>query len=94
MFCRMSEESPEHKWNRVQERIQKAILESYPNPNREGCPGSDALLDMAMRAAECGTLDGDPRFKHVTHCSPCYRDFLNLRETLRNPRNDCPPISE
>jgi hypothetical protein len=86
----MSEESPEQKWSRLQERIRKAILETYPNPNREGCPGSDVLLDMAMRAAETATLEGDARWQHVTHCAPCYREFLGLRETLRHPGSDTP----
>ena len=90
----MSQEQAEEKWNRLQERIQKAILESYPNPNREGCFSSDALLEMALRAAEFATFDGDLRWSHVTHCSPCYREFLDLRETLRHPKKDDSSIGE
>jgi hypothetical protein len=76
-------EVPEQKWNRVQKKLQQAILTSYPNPNREGCPGEEVLEDLARRAAEQGTLEGDEHWEHVTHCSPCYREFLDAREQLR-----------
>ena len=81
-------ESPEQKWNRVQKKIQDAILTSYPNPNRDGCPGTAALYDLARRAAELGTLEGDEGWEHVTHCSPCYREYLEARDQLRRPKDD------
>jgi hypothetical protein len=78
-------ESPEQKWDRVQKKIQQAILTSYPNPKREGCPGSAGLTDLARRAAALDTLEGDPSWDHVTHCSPCYKEFLEARDQFRNP---------
>jgi len=81
-------ESPEQKWNRVQKKIQNAILTSYPNPNREGCPDEAGLLDLARRAAEIGALEGDQGWEHVTHCSPCYKEFLEARDRLRKPNDD------
>ena len=83
-------ESPEQKWNRVQKKIQQAILTSYPNPNRDGCPGTPGLLDLARRAAEQGTLEGDAAWEHVTHCSPCYKEYLEARDRLRKPKDDDP----
>jgi hypothetical protein len=76
-------EAPEHKWNRVQKKIQRAILTSYPNPNRDGCPGAEGLFDLARRAAELGTLEGDDGWEHVTHCSPCYKEYLEARDQWR-----------
>lgn len=76
-------ESPEQKWNRVQNKLQNAILTSYPNPNREGCPGAAMLLDLARRAVEQGTLEGEEQWEHVTHCSPCYKEYLEARDRLR-----------
>jgi hypothetical protein len=77
-------ESPEQKWDRIQKKIQQAILTAYPNPNREGCPGSAGLMDLARRAAALATLEGDPGWEHVTHCSPCYKEFLEARDQSRN----------
>lgn len=76
-------ESPEQKWNRVQKKLQNVILTSYPNPNRDGCLGRDGLADLARRAAELGTLEGDEGWEHVTHCSPCYKEYLEARDLLR-----------
>ena len=80
-------EPPEQKWDRVQKKIQQAILTSYPNPNRVGCPGTTCLLDLARRAAELGTLEGDAGWEHVTHCSPCYKEYLEARDQLRKPKD-------
>jgi hypothetical protein len=80
-------EQPEQKWNRVQKKIQQAILTSYPNPSREGCPGAAGLFDLAKRAAELGTLEGDEGWEHVTHCSPCYKEYLEARDQIRKLKN-------
>ena len=76
-------ETPEQKWNRVQKKLQDSILRCYPNPNREGCPGEDAIAKLAKRAADLTELDGDERWEHVTHCSPCYKEYLDARDMLR-----------
>jgi hypothetical protein len=76
-------ETPEQKWNRVQKKLQDSILKCYPNPNREGCPGEDAIAELAKRAADLAQLDGDERWEHVTHCSPCYKEYLDARDWLR-----------
>ena len=76
-------ESPEQKWNRVQKKLQNAVLTSYPNPNREGCPGAQAILELAGRAAKLDLLDRDARWDHVSHCSPCYAEYLDARDAIR-----------
>jgi len=83
-------ESPEQKWNRVQKKVQQAILTSYPNPERKGCPGATVLVDLARRAADLKTLEGDEQWEHVTHCSPCYKEFLEARERARESKTDEP----
>jgi len=80
-------ESPEQKWNRVQKKLQNAILTSYPNPNRDGCLDREGLSDLARRAAELGTLEGDAGWEHVTHCSPCYKEYLEARDLLRKSKD-------
>lgn len=53
--------------------LQDFALEAYPNPEREGCPGSPALREMAaLRAPAAHQF-----FAHVTKCSPCLREMLD-----------------
>jgi len=57
--------------------IQEGILEAYPNPERKGCAGEDEILRLADRSARFDdTIESDPHWQHVTHCSPCYRQYL------------------
>jgi hypothetical protein len=76
-------ETPEQKWNRVQKKLQDSVLKCYPNPNREGCRGDDAILELAERATDIDALDDDEYWEHVTHCSPCYREYLDARDKIR-----------
>lgn len=79
----MPDESYEEKWNRLQRIVQHDILANYPNPDRKGCPGLPALHGLAERAQVIfdASLEDDPEWQHVTHCSPCYAEYL---EEFRN----------
>jgi hypothetical protein len=72
-------ESPERRIGRLQNILQQAILRDYPNPERKDCPGEDTLRKLATR--EFG--DEHPSWGHVTHCSPCYEEFLRFVEEAR-----------
>ena len=37
----------EERWNRLQRDFQRAVVAEYPNPGRKGCPGREALVDLA-----------------------------------------------
>ena len=76
-------ETPEQKWNRVQKKLQDSILKSYPNPTRQGCPGAEALMELARRAADLRRLEGEEDWEHTIHCSPCYKEYLEARDKLR-----------
>jgi hypothetical protein len=71
-------DSPQERYERIQEILQEAILRDYPNPERRGCPGSDVLRQMAQRTRPVR----DAQWEHVTHCSPCYREFLDFRSEV------------
>ena len=79
-------ESPEQKWDRVQKKLQDTVLSAYPNPNREGCPGSDAIHLLAIRASKLDLLEGDAQWEHVSHCSPCYAEYLEVRDAIRRAK--------
>jgi hypothetical protein len=59
---------PEEK---LRELGRKHFAEDFPNPERKGCPPSDQLQFLAenARSAKEWVLD------HISHCSPCYRDY-------------------
>src|SRR5689334_16300743 len=72
-------DSPEQRSERIREVLQEAILRDYPNPERKGCPGAEVLKRLAARPRPIRDAD----WEHATHCSPCYREFLEFRaETL------------
>lgn len=80
----MGNSTPSEKWDRLQRQIQDGILNGYPNPERRGCPSSDAMIALAMRAARFDDLiEDDPDWMHVTHCSPCYEHYLELFRNVR-----------
>jgi hypothetical protein len=57
------------------------LLREFPNPEREGCPGNEILKGIA-----CHTIplaEAEPYLEHLTSCSPCYRDFSQLREAQK-----------
>ena len=68
-------DSPQERYERLQEILQEAILREYPNPERKGCVGPGTLQEMARRLLPVR----DANWEHVTHCSPCYREFLEFR---------------
>ena len=64
---------------RVLRELQQATLREFPNPERLGCPGSDVVEGLARR-----TLPSThPALEHVTHCSPCYGEYLAVRRQIR-----------
>jgi hypothetical protein len=79
----MKGETPEQNWDRLQREYQKAVQASHPNPERQGCPGTEVLRDLAARSARFEDIEGDEQWKHVIHCAPCYREYLELRESCR-----------
>src|SRR5580693_8114975 len=83
-------ESAEHKFNRLRGQIQNLVLNSYPNPERNGCPGDAAVRDYAERVANWESVEEEVAYRHITHCSACYREFLDVGEALRASRKQKP----
>jgi hypothetical protein len=89
MFRRMGHDKPDEKWNRLQRQVQEGIANAYLNPERHGCPERKALTELARRAADFDdSIEEDAQWQHVTHCSPCYREYL---EEFKNCRQRKPP---
>jgi hypothetical protein len=69
----------EQRWNRLQHEYRRAVSAEYPNPGRNGCPGSEALRDLAERMVLREDLRKDLRWKHAIQCGPCYEEYITLR---------------
>lgn len=76
------DETPEQKFDRISRAVQDSILRNYPNPERKWCPGDEVVRKVAARTE----LKADDVWEHITHCSPCYRVFLDHKEYLRGYR--------
>jgi len=75
-------ESPDAQFDRLKRQLQDSILSDYPNPERKGCPGDAVLTELAARPLD-DSIEGQPDWQHVTHCSECYREFLGFRAASR-----------
>jgi hypothetical protein len=71
----MQDDSADQIFEELQDIVQQAILREFPNPERKGCPGPAVLRELANRPRPTR----DAAWEHVTHCSPCYREFLDAR---------------
>ena len=87
-------ESTEEKYRRLQREIQGAILRNYPNPDRQGCPGDATVRNLAANPDSIKAQDEaheQGAWYHITHCSPCYAAFLELRDAGRAARHERAP---
>lgn len=60
--------------------FEELLLRANPNPERKGCPGSQALREIAESAVPFD----DPRLQHVRQCSPCFGEFRVFRDSNRD----------
>ena len=93
MNGRMKRETPEQKWDRIQSQIQESITKAYANPDRKGCLDHEAIAALAIRSANFDdSIEDDPQWQHVTHCSPCYSEYLDefkkRRASKKSPNAD------
>ena len=56
----------------------RGLLKEFPNPERSACPGSDVLERIASRTMPLS--EAEKWLDHLGSCSPCYRDFSELRK--------------
>lgn len=56
--------------------IENVLLHANPNPERVDCPTREELIALALRVREAS----DPFWNHVSGCSPCFADVLDLQQ--------------
>jgi hypothetical protein len=63
---------------RTLDALGRGLLKEFPNPERNGCPGSDVLKRIASKTMTL--TEAEKWLNHLGSCSPCYKDFSELRE--------------
>src|SRR4029077_3956766 len=69
---------------RILDALGRGLLKEFPNPERSGCPGSEVLNKIASH--EIPLSEAENWLDHLTSCSPCYRNFLQLQAGYRHRR--------
>ena len=73
------------KFDDLKGKLQNAILQGYPNPDRKGCPSHLIIEELAMLLVDKSIKD-ESMWHHITHCSECYREFLEQTKVRQNLR--------
>jgi hypothetical protein len=62
----------------------KVLSKDFPNPARVGCPSRDTLKALASR--QLSLADAEPWMDHFAQCTPCFRDYTELRRLVERRR--------
>ena len=65
----------------LMEAFETIIHEDFPNPQRIGCPGHEALLQLAE---ESGHVQRTRLLAHIRQCARCFDELKELRGKARN----------
>ena len=58
------------------------LMDTFPNPNRQGCPSESALQSLAV-----SPMQSDPLVtEHLASCSPCFRRYTQLLAALQSEK--------
>ena len=69
---------------RILDALGRGLLKEFPNPDRNGCPGSDLLRKIASH--EMPLPEAEKWLDHLTSCSPCYGDFNQFQSAYQRRR--------
>lgn len=63
------------------EAFRALVQKNFPNPRRIGCPGHDALVQLASgsESSEFTTI-----LRHIRQCAPCFGELSELRRRQGN----------
>jgi hypothetical protein len=50
----------------------------YPNPDRVGCPGAEALKALARRKMD--SRESEASVLHISSCSPCFKEYIAFQK--------------
>lgn len=68
------------KGERLLDFARAYLSETFPNPNREGCPPDPALRSLAFNPKESDSRAAE----HLGACSPCFKRYAELLSEFRS----------
>jgi len=72
----------EKKDNELLDFARTYLSESFPNPERQGCPSDSALRSLTLNPNQC-----EPSVtEHLASCSPCFVRYSELLAELKSQR--------
>jgi len=74
-------EDRDNEEGRILEVLGRGLVREFPNPDRKGCPPSEVLKRIANH--EMPLSEAEKWLDHLSSCSPCYRDYLDLQAANR-----------
>jgi hypothetical protein len=60
----------------IEDELDYLFANASPNPNREGCPSREGLIELSRREKPIG----HPDYLHIVRCSPCFREFRAIQQ--------------
>jgi hypothetical protein len=69
---------PQYEEKEFSELMDRGLRAEFPNPDRVGCPGSKVLREIALHRMPLPRAES--YFPHLTTCSPCYREFSQIKD--------------
>lgn len=67
---------------RIVKMAGEAVRDDFPNPERIGCPGADAIHAIVSR--HIALPDFDNIVDHIATCTPCFEDYNRQRQRIRH----------
>ena len=64
--------------------LARGLSREFPNPQRVGCPGPAVLRSIALHKLPLS--EADPWLDHLGSCSPCFREFSEIRKQATSQR--------
>ena len=84
----MSPQKPIRMLSRQEEKEllglgEELLLTDFPNPERLGCAGAEALRTLALRSQSLPLAERNRLLDHMTCCSPCFSEFSAFVDQAR-----------
>jgi hypothetical protein len=62
---------------------EELLLTDFPNPERLGCAGTEALRTLALRSQSLAVAERNRLLDHMPCCSPCFSEFSAFVDQAR-----------
>jgi len=74
------ESAPMDNEKELIDTFDRVVHQDFPNPQRVGCPGREALVELAQHPTN---TELPKLMLHVRQCAPCFDELKELRQKAR-----------